>query len=260
MVKLSIIILSFNNNDTINDCIESVLKYKTKDIQVIVLDNASSDKTVEILEKFVGFVRVLKSDQNLGFSKGINKAISFASGEYLFFLNPDTKMTMSVFKELTDYYESHTNIGVVGPKLITQNGNIQESVMKFPTITGALNEFILGKKYSYSPYAPEGSEPIKVDCIFGAALLIKRDLFEKLGGFDERYFLYYEDIDLCRRIRKMGREVVYYPNVEIEHKVGGSASSNKYQLNFDSSLKYNGLIKTLILQLIFRTFGALRSK
>lgn len=94
----------------------------------------------------------------------------------------------------------------------------------------------------------------------GAAILIKKNLFQKLKGFDEKYFLYYEDIDLCKRIRKLGKKIVYYPNAKITHVVGGSKSNqNRYNLNFDSSLKYHGLFQTVLLQLIFRFHSFLKN-
>src|SRR5581483_5643681 len=102
-------------------------------------------------------------------------------------------------------------------------------------------------------YYPLGDSPSQVEAAYGAALFIKKDLFEKIGGFDEKYFLYYEDIDLCNRLSKIGKNIYYYPLILIEHAVGGSKSDAKRgDINYQSALKYHGLFQTVLLQIIFR--------
>lgn len=252
MVKLLIITVSYNSEEFIEDFIKSVLKYKPQNSELIILDNASVDKTVEIIQKYNGKLKLIKSQENLGFSKGNNKAVKESSGEYLFFLNPDTKLVEPI-EELIDFYEKTPGMGVVAPKLIMGNGQIQESVKNLPTIERAFQEYILGKKHAYSQYVPAGNEPIEVESVYGAALLIKKDLFEKLNGFDEEFFLYYEDVDLCRKVREAIKKIYYYPGIKIKHLVGATKSDqDRYKLNLEAAQKYHGYLGSLMLQFIFK--------
>lgn len=251
-VRISVIIVSYNSEDFIEKCVSSILRNLPKDGEVIVLDNASVDKTVDQLRKFAPKIKLIKSSENLGFSKGNNKAAKEAKGEYLFFLNPDTEVNKSIFDELVNFYESTPNAGIIGPKLIMADGKIQPSVKKLPTILGAIEEYIFSIKNAYNQYVPDGKGSVEVEMIYGAAILIRRDLFEELKGFNEKFFLYYEDADLCKRIRELGKKIYYYPKVSLKHLVGATKSENKYQENLESSKKYHGMFKFLVLQLIFR--------
>lgn len=250
--KLSIIIVSYNSQDFIERCINSLLKNIAKDTEVIIVDNASTDNTLHLLEKSTDSIKLIKSEKNLGFAKACNLGANNSSGKYLFFLNPDTEVQSPIFDELINFYESQENIGIVAPKLIMPDGIIQPSVMNLPTVIGAFRELILGQKNEYLPYSPGGDQPVRVQCVFAAAILIEKSLFEKIGGFSEEYFLYYEDIDLCRKLAHSKKSIYYYPRVSIKHIVGGVKSENKYNLNLQSSVIYNGYLKTLLLQIIFR--------
>ncbi len=257
--ELSVIIVSYNSESFIEKCITSVLKFLPASPtggfcngKVIVIDNNSTDETVKVLEKYGNKIKLIKSLQNLGFSKGNNRAVKQAQGEYLFFLNPDTEIEQSVFDELIRFYENTTDAGIVAPKLIMPNGDIQASVRKMPTVWGAIKEFVFGIKNAYSQYAPVGKSPMEVEMIYGAAFLIKKDLFERLNGFDEKFFLYYEDADLCKRVRDLGKKIYYYPEVSIKHLVGATHSdSNKSKLSSESLTKYHGILGASILKILF---------
>jgi len=248
--RLSIIIVSYNSQDFIEKCLNSVLK-NVPAAEIIVLDNASKDKTAEKLKKFLPKITLVESEKNLGFSKGNNRAVKEARGEYLFFLNPDTELKKPI-NELIDFYEKKSDSGIVAPKLILENGETQPSVRKLPTVWGAFKEYILGVKNSYNQYIPEGGDPMEVEMVYGAAILIKRDLFEKLGGFDEKYFLYYEDAELCKRVRDLSKKIYYYPKISINHLVGAAQSQlDRNTLNNQSLLTYHGLLGAFCLQVIF---------
>lgn len=253
VLSISVIIISYNSENFIENCLSSLSKNLPSKSEVIVLDNASSDSTVEKLKKFIPQIKLIKSKENLGFAKGCSKAAKKAKGKYLFFLNPDTEINSPVLEELVEFYGNHPNAGIVAPKLIMPDGTVQPSVKKLPTIWRAFQEYILGIKNSYSQYIPERNNPQAVEMVYGAAILIKKDLFEKLKGFDEKFFLYYEDADLCRRVHEMGKKVYYYPQVSVKHMVGGTKSDqDKYKLNLEASIKYHGLFKSAVLQIIFR--------
>ena len=253
MTEISLIIVAYNSDGFIEKCIKSVLKHLPKNSEVIVLDNASTDNTLKILQKFGANIKLIKSNKNLGFAKGNNLALKQSKGEYLFFLNPDTEVLEPVFETLLDFYKKTYDAGIIAPKLIMSDGKIQPSVKNLPTIRGAFKEYILGNKNSYSEYVPTVDKPIEVGMVYGAAMLIKRELFESVGGFDEGYFIYYEDADLCREIHMAGKKIYYYPGVSIKHMVGGVKTNlDRYKLNYDSFVKYHGLLGATILQLIFQ--------
>lgn len=258
MTKLiSVIVVTYNSQDFIEDCLSSVVKF-LPDAEVIVVDNNSNDTTVKKIAKFLPAVKFIKSQKNLGFGAGNNLASKEAKGGFLLILNPDTKFIEPI-DQLISFYNQTPEVGIVGPKLLMPNGQVQPSVRKLPTIWAAFKEFILGIKNAYSQYVPEGGNPVEVECLYGATVLIKKDLFESLGGFDEKYFLYYEDIDLCGRIRNLGKKIYYYPKVKVKHLVGASiASQDKYILNLQSAKIYHGILTFFLLQLIFKMGKLLR--
>ncbi len=250
---LSVIIISYNSEQFIEKCITSILRNLPKKSEVIVLDNCSVDSTLQKLEQFVPKIILIKSDKNLGFAKGNNAAVKNALGRYIFFLNPDTEIKEPVLEKIVEFAKNNHDAGIVAPKLIMPNGLVQPSVKKLPTIVGAFKEFILGIKNAYSEYIPEGEEPIDVEAVYGAAMLIEKDLFWQIGGFDERYFLYYEDMDLCRKLKKTNKKIFYLPYLKIQHLVGGTKSNaDRYKLNLRSSILYHGFFNFFILQIIFR--------
>lgn len=258
-MKFSIIIVSFNSEDFIRQCILSVLKNSPPETEVIVVDNNSTDSTLDVLNPISQEITLISLKENLGFAKANNLGAKHSKGEFFFFLNPDTKMEEQVVEELASFYASTPNIGLLAPKLVMADGKVQPSVKKLPSVLGAIKEYIFGIKHAYSEYAPEGNDPVEVEYIYGAAYLIKKDLFMKLGGFDEKYFLYYEDADFCGRIRQLGKKIYYYPGVSIKHLVGGTKSSaDKYKLSYQSSIKYHGIMGTFLLQLIFKLHRAFK--
>lgn len=250
-MKLSIIIVSYNSEEFIKKCISSVLQFSS-DREVIVFDNASSDKTVSILKNFGSRITLVESKENLGFAKGNNEAAKIAQGEYLLFLNPDTEFFSRGLTKLIEYYQSNKDIGIIAPKLIMGNGQVQPTVKRLPTVAGAFAEYILKKRNAYSEYIPDLTKPTQVDAVYGAAMLIRRDFFNTIGKFDERFFLYYEDLEFCRRVHNLGKKVIYFPLFSITHLVGATKSSqDKYLLNKKSAQIYHGKLGYLVLQLIF---------
>lgn len=253
MILISVVIVAYNSQDFLERCIKSILKFLPKNGEVLVVDNASTENTSKILQKFGLKIKLIKSEENLGFGKGNNLAVEQARGEYLFFLNPDTELVGSTFEPLMDFYAKTKNIGIMAPKLIMPNGQTQPLVKELPTVWGAFNEYVLGVKNSYSEYAPQTDQPVEVGMVYGAAMLIKKELFDSVGGFDEKYFMYYEDADLCRKVSKLGKKVYYFPGVVIKHIVGGVKTDlDRYKLNYDSFVKYHGVLVSAILLLIFQ--------
>ncbi len=235
--KLSVITVSYNNADHITEFLDGLRKNILNNSEIRIVDSNSTDQTVYKIKKyldhnkkFAEIVTLIESPKNAGFAKGMNLAAKDAAGEYLFLLNPDTLIESDVFSPLIKYEQEHNDIGIIAPQLIMTNGEIQKTLKKEPTIKGLIKEYYLGQKHAYSEYFLEGNEPVEVESVYGAAMLIKTDLFRKLGGFNEKYFLYYEDADLCRKVRSLGKKVIYFPTTNLKHAVGGSKDNIRTEL------------------------------
>lgn len=265
--KLSIIIVSFNVKNLLKECIESLVnevnRNKNLDIEIIVVDNASKDGTKKFLKdlkisKFLNvynsiFLNSIFNKVNLGFAKAVNQGIKIAKGDYILLLNPDTRVKTNALEKLLEFAKSHPEAGIIGAKLINPDGSIQPSVYHFPTIKRAVLEFWLGKKGTYEKYAPKTQKPTEVEAVTGAVMLIPKKVIQKVGLFDQRYFMYFEDLDYCRRVKKAGFKVYYLPAAEFIHHHGASGktvSQKTYKWLVESSKIYHGKIKYYLLTFI----------
>ncbi len=260
-MKLSVITVSYNNESTIGEYLEDVKKNLPDDSEIIVVDNASSDKTVEVLKKDKT-IKLLLNPRNLGFGQANNQAVKIALGEYLFFLNPDTRVQGEAIKKLLNYIQENSQVGIVAPKLILSTGCVQRSVRNFPTIWGAFKESLLGSKGAYDFYEINGGKPVEVESVVGAAMMISKRLLELVGGFDSRYFMYFEDLQLCKDIKKLSKKIVYLPEAEVIHVVGVSTKSNPKTLELikESAEIYHGKLGSKIHYLVIRGINFLARK
>ncbi len=228
-MKLSVIIVNYNHKYWPKLAVEALEKSKTTfPFEIIVVDNNSWDEISKtFLENAHAAKRItlIKSPTNVGFGRGNNLGAKIAKGEYLFFHNPDVTANEHSLQKMVDYFDKHPEIGILGPKLMYANGQAQESCrrnMKFfdlilkRTFLGKLPFFRKRvKKYLMNDF--DHTQIQDVDLITGAAIMMRRALFEKIGGFDKRYFLFMEDFDLCRMVHDAGYKVVYYPDTELNH-------------------------------------------
>lgn len=251
--NLSIVVVTFNNSGTIGDCIDSVLKY-SPGAEIILIDNNSSDDTCKTVGHYGNKVILLKSSDNLGFAKANNLGASRATSAYLVFLNPDTKLRQQEgLEKLKQILEENPDYGIIGPQLISPNGQVQKSVRKLPTIPGAFKEYILNIKDAYDFYLPDCQTFCEVESVIGACMVIKKKIFIDTGGFNEKYFVYFEDLELCKSVRKMGLKIGFLPEVKIEHVKGASGKNLiTYQLLHDSAKKYHGIFAYYLIQFIIR--------
>lgn len=250
MSQISVVIVTYNSERTIEDCLTSIIKY-SPGCEIIIIDNGSGDDTLKIVNQFGQDIQLIRNRQNLGFSKANNLGATRASGEYLVFLNPDAMLTQSdSLERLAEALGENTNFGIVGPRLIYPDGSVQPKVRNFPTVYRAFKEYVLGTKGSYCFYTPDCQALCQVETVAGACMVIKKELFQKMGGFNEKYFMYYEDIDLCRKIRKLGLKVGFIPEITIVHAEGVSAGQNRKTNNLmkDSAKKYFGLVNYFLLE------------
>jgi len=268
---LSIIIVSYNTKELLEECIESVVKSSkhqasSASYEIIVVDNNSKDGTREYLEKLqnsktqkfkkhqTSNIKVILNNRNLGFAKAVNQGIKKSKGKYILLLNSDIKVLPGTIKELINFVQKRKDAGIVAPKLLNKDGKAsQASCYKLPTIRGAINEYWFGKKGSYEKYLPRGGNPVKVEAVIGAAMLIPKAVIDVVGLLDEKYFMYFEDLDYCRRVDQNGLAVYYLPQVKVIHHHGASGKKIPSKVSHylvKSSKKFNGFLKYNLLKLI----------
>lgn len=219
MLEVSIVIVNWNSKEFIGSCLLSIPE---GDYEVIVVDNGSSDGSADFIEKRFPHTRLIRNSTNRGFAAACNQGASVARGEYIFFLNPDTILQKDSLRKLVEFARSQARLGAVGPQLIGRDGKIQNSVRRFPTMRGVL----IGRKGRLVQKL-SSERPSSVDQISGAAFLIKRDLWRDVGGMDERFFMFYEEVDLCRRLKDLGYNIYYLPTARITHLGGGSRHKDR---------------------------------
>lgn len=249
-MQVSILIVTYQAVSHIAECLVSIQQH-TRDItyEVIVADNHSSDGTVELLRTRFPWVHVIQNEKNLGFGTANNRAAALASGEILFFLNDDTVLTENVVKKGYDRMRVEPDIGCLGLHLVFPDGSHQDSVRAYPGLRD--QAMILLKLHHLFPRAKalrrylctgfDYAHEHDVDQVMGACMMIPKTIFEQVGGFDERFFLWFEEVDLQKRIREDGlKRIVYTPVAKLVHKKGttfGKNFSMRNQLYFNDSLR-----------------------
>ena len=222
-MKLSIIILNYNVRYFLELCLRSVQAAMSNiEAEIIVVDNNSSDDSCSMVGDLFPEVKLIQNKENTGFSRGNNIGVAAAKGEYLCILNPDTVVAEDTFTELLNFADSIENLGIIGCRLIDGNGKyLPESKRNIPTPRVSINK-IFGSGDSY--YANHVSELSlgKVDVLVGAFMLLKRETYNGIGGFDEDYFMYGEDIDFSFKILKKGYSNYYIGSHTIIHFKGES--------------------------------------
>lgn len=238
MYSCSVIIIAYNSCDFIPACLKSVRDAcEGIDAQVIVLDNGSESPILPEIKAFFPEVEWLESKENLGFGKGCNLAEKKATKPYLFFINPDTVVSRDSFSKVLDFMEEHPDAGTVGCRILNEDGSLQWACRRsFPTIVSAVSKTIgLAALFpknktlaSYNMSYADPNEMIEVDAISGSFFCICRDVYEKLNGFDEDFFMYGEDLDLCFRTKEMGLHNYYTPVTNILHFKGQSCRTRRW--------------------------------
>ncbi len=252
--KLSIIIVSWNTSQLTLKCIKSLYeRLQGLNFEVFVVDNNSPDNTVEQLQKYkqennLASLNILAEKTNHGFAKGNNIAIKKATGEYILLLNPDTEIIDNSILKMINFAESNKEIGIVGPKLLNSDKTLQRSCRQFPKLSDQI--FIQLKFYNFFADKIKSireyfmldfahDESREVDQVMGAAMLIKKEVFDKIGLLDEKFWAVFEEVDFCYRALQAGYKIYFYPNCQIIHHKEQSFSQMKQvakQINYNHSL------------------------
>jgi GT2 family glycosyltransferase len=259
-MDLSIIIVNWNTKDLLCQCIDSLTQTLKKiDTEVFVVDNGSTDGSVEaVREKFSG-VRLVENPVNLGFARANNQALAVSKGRYLLLLNPDTRVKGQAIERMLSFMNGDGKVGLVGAQLLNADGSKQNSIANFPSLaTELLNKSLLrwlfpdkfpGKETDYS-------DPVEVDSVIGACILVRRQAVEQVGLLDEKYFLFLEETDWCYRIKKACWKIYHIPQAEVLHFQGKSAEAEKgkarieyYRSRYHYFRKNRGRLQSIVLHI-----------
>ncbi len=254
-VELSVLIVSYNSRAHLRRCLESVLsEVRPLGAEVIVVDNASTDGSPEVVRDFAG-VRLIENPANLGFVRAVNQALKVAGGRYILVLNPDTEVRPGAVGALLRFMAEHPRVGLAGPKLLYPDGTIQPSRRRFPGLLTLFTEgtFVqwhlpgLGIFRKFYCQDLPADAPHPVDWVTGACMLVRREAVEAVGPLDERFFMYAEELDWCRRLWSAGWQVYYVPGAEVVHQEAASSRqdpvrqrANFYASRWKYAAKYYG--------------------
>ncbi|AXG70197.1 N-acetylglucosaminyl-diphospho-decaprenol L-rhamnosyltransferase [Kordia sp. SMS9] len=227
-MQLSVIILNYNVRYFLEACIRSVqAAIAEMDAEIIVVDNNSPDDSCDMMQRTFPEIQLIENIENVGFAKANNQAVKLAKGEYVCILNPDTIVAEDTFTQLIKFAQSKKNVGAIGCKLIDGSGKfLPESKRNIPTAMVSVKK-IMGTKNSGYYSSLEENEIGKVDILVGAFMMMKKSVYDQVGGFDEDYFMYGEDIDLSYKIKKAGFQNYYYGKTTVIHYKGESTLKDK---------------------------------
>jgi len=243
---ISIVIVNFCTRQLLRDCLESIRNEGTPSLEVIVVDNQSNDGSAEMVRNKFPEVQLIQNNQNLGFAKANNQGIRLSRGDHVLLLNSDTVLRPGALQAMAEFLDSHPEAGGVTCRLLNADGTIQACVSAQPSplllffrlsslsklfrsnrIRGLLRDhfgFLLGRtlRCYFAPYS-NSSSAVEVGNISGACLMLRRSAIDQVGLLDERYFMYFEDMDYCIRLRNAGWKLYYVPSGEVFHLVGQSS-------------------------------------
>ena len=248
-MDISVIIISYNVRDLLKKNLENLFQTTSNlDFEVFVVDNNSDDGSVEMVRKDFPQVNVIANDQNLGFATANNQAIKQSSGKYVLLLNPDMQVFEDTLAKMVGWMDDHPEAGVAGCKLVDQKDGIIPHIRRFPSfrdqlaVVLKLPHIFPSVLNSYIPQDIDYDREQEVDSIRGSFFMTRREVLEELGGLDERYFIWFEEVDFCRHVKEEGWKIMYTPAARCRDLVGKSFAQvpkGRTQKYFrDSMLKY----------------------
>jgi GT2 family glycosyltransferase len=250
---ISVIIVSYNNPDLLKQTLLS-LKTHHKNFETIIVDNSDRNDVEKMISKEFPDAIFKRMESNVGFGKANNIGIQQSNGEIIVFLNSDVVFEGEVISQLVRELEKENSIGIIGPKLLNADKSLQYSCCNFPSATDIIKAEIWGDYSVKSWYLTDWDHRQRrnVDYISGALMIMRKEIFESFGGFDDRFFMYSEEVDLCYRLKKTGYHIAYFPDVQAIHIGGASTSNNDREINVNLylsrlkfRLKHYGFFQTL---------------
>lgn len=242
---IDIIIVNYNSTDYLIKCLESVYAVlESFPATIRIQDNASTDGVERIVERFPAVI-LTRNEHNLGFGAAVNQALRQSLSPYIILLNPDSYVLKDFFHNIVEFMEKNPRIAIAGPRILDSDGSVQGSARSFPTALTSLfgRSSLLSRLFPNNPITSanlltsrcDGVNPMEVDWVSGACMIVRRKAIKEVGVFDERFFMYWEDADWCQRMRDAGWKVVYFPRASVVHYVGGSSN----QIVFKSQIAFH---------------------
>jgi GT2 family glycosyltransferase len=243
---ITVVVVNYNTCEHLEACLKSVRA--AGNVPAVVLDNASTDGSVEMVRGAFPQVTRIENPRNVGFGKGANLAMEGCETKYVLLLNSDTRIQTGTCDALIRYLDENPKVAIAGPRIVGHDGEQQASAFHFPTpLFVLLQENKLGALLQRLPfvrewYSPSGSQRRvrRVPWVLGAAMAIRREAFDAVRGFDESFFMYYEEVDLCYRLRSAGWEIDFVPDATVMHE---GAASTRQQRSAMTVLQYESLIR-----------------
>ena len=234
MIELSVVIVTFNSAKTIVDCLSSIIQADSNSqIEIIVVDNVSQDGTPALIREQFPNVRLIENRENIGFGAGNNIGVARATGRYLALINPDLSVHQDTLAILINCLKQDSSIGMVGPRTYAPTGTVQMTARPPYTLLHILITYWhlrwLSSQLTYGAYHAinhHADQPTDAAWLQGSCLLMARSLYQAIGGFDEEYFLYMEDVDLSEQVLSTGKRVVYCPDASATH-IGGASTGGE---------------------------------
>jgi N-acetylglucosaminyl-diphospho-decaprenol L-rhamnosyltransferase len=243
MRKVSYLLVAYKSNDVIRDAVESI-QLQTGDFEreIIIIDNFASENCRDIAAAIATDACIIVNEKNTGFTRGVNQASSLATGEYLFYLNPDVQLSSDCTGRLMDELERDSQLAAAAPQLFNHDGSVQQSVRNFPTFATLIYEHLgLARLFWRSQHLGhwknryfDHQSRAFVAQPMASAFLVRREIIDRIGAWDERFFVFFSDVDICRRIIDSGYRIVFTPEAKARHHLGGSTCKEGSWLIYDS--------------------------
>jgi GT2 family glycosyltransferase len=240
MTDIAVIIVNWNAREDLRRCLESLYATPLPELayEVWVVDNASSDGSGEMVAAAFPQVHLVVNSQNVGFSKANNQAIAQTNSRYVFLLNSDAFIHPGALDQLLAYADAHPSAGILGPQVRNTDSTLQFSCRRFPGLgAGFFRNTYLGRLFPHNKFSRDylmhdldHNHDHPVDWVSGCAMLLRRELIDKIGALDERFYMYCEDVDICQRAWEAGYQVVYAPDAVVTHAIGRSSDKNGDQM------------------------------
>lgn len=264
---LSIVIINWNTRELLLECLRSITRHAgSKKLEVLVVDNGSTDGSTEAVRKSFSQVRLIKNEKNLGFARAANQGIKNSSARYILLLNSDAEVYEGTLERVIDFLDGEEKVGAVGLKIVNPDGSLQHSCRRFPSFITATAHAFLGLVMPNNPFSQEYKlarwdhrQVEEVDWVSGAAMGLRRQALDEVGLFDERFYMYLEDMDLCERLKGGGWQVKYLPEAVVRHHIGGSSQRRSVRMAIEHQRsiyrflrkRYVGTWRVLLLPLIY---------
>lgn len=267
---LAVVIVNYESGDFLRACLAAVPDAAHGlSAEVVVVDNASSDGSLAGIQQSPA-LSVIRNPENVGFARACNQAVAATASPFVCFLNPDAVPRPGSLARLLEAAREREDAGAVGPRVLNPDGSLQPSCRLVPSFGVALGHALLGFVRPHNRFTRaymlldwDHRTEREVDWVSASAMLVRREAFEAVGGFDDRFFMYVEDLDLCDRMRRAGWKIVYFPEAEVVHHVGGSSRRLPYRMirhHHRSALRYaytkaRGTPRVLLLPFIALLLG-----